>query len=65
MADSIYGEKIMASSNVRMEGTKVMEKVTINVTFRKQTRARLAIARWLLVLANWIAPYEVIQVDKK
>ena len=65
VADCLYGEKIMASSNINMEGTKLMEKVTLTVTFRKQTRVRLAIAAWLLILANWIAPYEVVQVDKE
>ncbi len=65
MADCLYGEKIMASSNINMEGTKLMEKVTLTITFRKQTQIRLIVARWLLILANWIAPYEVVQVDKK
>ena len=55
----------MASGNINMEGTKLMEKITLTVTFRKQTQVRLIIARWLLVLANWIAPYEVVQVDKE
>ncbi len=55
----------MASHNINMEGTKLMEKVTLTVTFRKRTRVRLAVAKWLLILANLVAPYEVIQVDKE
>jgi len=55
----------MASSNINMEGTKIMEKVTLTVTFKETTKIRLMLARWLLMLANRIAPYEVIGVTNK
>ena len=57
MADCLYGAKIMASSNINMEGT--MSEVTLTVIFKPSTRIRMVLAMWLLTIANWIAPFEV------
>jgi hypothetical protein len=50
----------MASSNVKMEGTKLIEEATLTITFRKVTRWRLLIAILLLKLADYVAPLQIV-----
>jgi len=54
----------MASNNINIEGTKVIERVILTLRFKRTTRIRTVLARWLLVLTNWVAPFEIVVKDE-
>ena len=52
----------MASSNIKMEGTNLIKQVTLTIKFKPATQIRSMLARRLLALTNWIAPFEVVSI---
>lgn len=55
----------MASSDIKMEGTKVISQVTLSLYFRPMTKLRLKVARYLLYLLNFVAPFEVTERESE